>query len=305
MPPRKSGASVVSQPADSTASTPVKDKDVTAASKKEEKEREKAERDGLSVEDLSLPRTIVQRLTKGVLPPNTQVQKDALLALSKAATVFVSYLSSSANESMLLTPNPHNSHHTRSTIQPQDVISALKVCEFEDFVPRLEKELEKYVEVQSGKRNEYRRRVREARRSGGDGDKDEDEVMEKDGEPVAKKARRSGGNGGGIAVNGVGGSTKAKKNVGKGGGKGGAEMELDGSPRGYRDAEPADEEDEEEDEEQEDEAEDEEQEDEEEDEADEAGTGADEDEDEDRLEEPENKRNDDDDDDDDLEEESD
>lgn len=46
-----------------------------------------------SMQDLSLPRTMVQRLAKGVLPSNTQIQKDALTAMSKAATVFVNYLS--------------------------------------------------------------------------------------------------------------------------------------------------------------------------------------------------------------------
>lgn len=45
------------------------------------------------IQDLSLPRTMVQRLAKGVLPSNTQIQKDALTAMSKAATVFVNYLS--------------------------------------------------------------------------------------------------------------------------------------------------------------------------------------------------------------------
>jgi len=36
---------------------------------------------------------MVQRLAKGVLPPNTQIQKDAITAMSKSATVFVNYLS--------------------------------------------------------------------------------------------------------------------------------------------------------------------------------------------------------------------
>ena len=44
------------------------------------------------IQDLSLPRTMVQRLAKGVLPPNTQIQKDAITAMSKGATVFVNYL---------------------------------------------------------------------------------------------------------------------------------------------------------------------------------------------------------------------
>lgn len=37
---------------------------------------------------------MISRLSKGVLPANTQIQKDALSALSKSATVFVNYLAS-------------------------------------------------------------------------------------------------------------------------------------------------------------------------------------------------------------------
>lgn len=32
------------------------------------------------------------RLAKSVLPPNTQIQKDAMTAVSKSATVFINYL---------------------------------------------------------------------------------------------------------------------------------------------------------------------------------------------------------------------
>lgn len=35
---------------------------------------------------------MIQRLAKGVLPANTSIGKDALLALSKSATVFINYL---------------------------------------------------------------------------------------------------------------------------------------------------------------------------------------------------------------------
>lgn len=46
------------------------------------------------LQDYLLPRSLTLRLAKGVLPPNTTIQKDAVLAIQKAATVFVSYLSS-------------------------------------------------------------------------------------------------------------------------------------------------------------------------------------------------------------------
>lgn len=45
-------------------------------------------------QDLSLPKSMIARLAKGVLPANTQIHKDALLALHKSATVFVSYIAS-------------------------------------------------------------------------------------------------------------------------------------------------------------------------------------------------------------------
>jgi DNA polymerase epsilon subunit 3 len=45
-------------------------------------------------QDLTLPKSMIARLAKGVLPANTQIQKDALLAMHKSATVFVSYIAS-------------------------------------------------------------------------------------------------------------------------------------------------------------------------------------------------------------------
>jgi DNA polymerase epsilon subunit 3 len=46
----------------------------------------------LNWQDLNLPKSIVTRLAKGVLPPNTQIQGNAMLAMTKSATVFVNYL---------------------------------------------------------------------------------------------------------------------------------------------------------------------------------------------------------------------
>ena len=46
------------------------------------------------LQDLTLPKSIITRLAKGVLPPNTQIQANAILALSKSTTVFISYLAS-------------------------------------------------------------------------------------------------------------------------------------------------------------------------------------------------------------------
>ncbi|KAL4809604.1 histone-fold-containing protein [Aspergillus unguis] len=101
----------------------------------------KARAEGVSIEDYLLPRSITLRLAKSVLPPQTSVQKDAVLAIQKAATVFVSYLSSQANESTL-----------KRTVAPSDVLNALSELEFEGFRPRLEQELDKFTEAKAAKR---------------------------------------------------------------------------------------------------------------------------------------------------------
>ncbi|MCJ1284781.1 hypothetical protein MMC26_004117 [Xylographa opegraphella] len=136
MPPRKSNVSAVSAPTDEN----------TNAQAGKEKE-------GINIEDLSMPRTMVQRLAKGVLPPNTQLQKDSITAFSKGATVFVNFLTYSAHA--------HTVKAQRKTIAPADVLLGLRDTEFEFMIPRLEAELNRYNEVQTAKRNEYRKKVRE------------------------------------------------------------------------------------------------------------------------------------------------
>ncbi|KAL8929797.1 MAG: hypothetical protein Q9208_000941 [Pyrenodesmia sp. 3 TL-2023] len=96
---------------------------------------------------------MVQRLAKGVLPPNTQIQKDAITAMSKGATVFVNHIADKANEITLST--------NRKTISPTAVLEALAECEFAEFLPRVEAELKRFNEIATGKRNEYRRKVKE------------------------------------------------------------------------------------------------------------------------------------------------
>ncbi|KAL2067197.1 hypothetical protein VTL71DRAFT_1621 [Oculimacula yallundae] len=163
MPPRKSDASKVA-----TADEATPGKEPASA------------RDGINIEDFNLPKSIVTRLAKGVLPPNTQVQGNAMIATTKSATVFVNYLASHANE--------HASAANRKTIGPQDVFNALEDLEFPDFRNRLEAELAKFNEVQTDKRNAYRSKV--ANKSASSGGQAEGETQEDgDGRPAAKKAR--------------------------------------------------------------------------------------------------------------------
>jgi DNA polymerase epsilon subunit 3 len=102
MPPRKSNVSTASavsneestapKPAPAPAPVPVSRDDSLGVEVYASKPQMQCETN--NPQDLNLPKSIVQRLAKGVLPPNTQIQKDALLAMSKSATVFVNYITS-------------------------------------------------------------------------------------------------------------------------------------------------------------------------------------------------------------------
>lgn len=106
MPPRKSDTGRKSDASTAVAasieegnSTIQADTGTTAAAggggkpQADKKDKEK-DHDKTTIEDLTLPKSIITRLTKGVLPPNTQVQGNAILAMSKSTTVFINYLAS-------------------------------------------------------------------------------------------------------------------------------------------------------------------------------------------------------------------
>lgn len=142
---------------------------------------------------------MTSRLSRGTLPPNTSIQRDALLALTKSATVFISYLAHNAN-----------SLTSRKTIQSQDILEALRETELWN-VPgggvggmtlgeRVRAEVERWEGEVRGKRKGYRDRVK-ARESGvtvGTVDGEADDHGDGDGEggesgrgPMAKRPRRA------------------------------------------------------------------------------------------------------------------
>lgn len=89
-------------------------------------------------------------MAKGVLPPNTQIQANAILALSKSAVVFINHL---ATTYVSPSPSPHYQTNTPShsanefttsankkTIMPADVFKALEETEYGFMVERVEAE---------------------------------------------------------------------------------------------------------------------------------------------------------------------
>lgn len=80
-----------------------------------------------SIDDLDLQATIINRVLKRTLPEKAQLSKDAKIAFKKAATVFISYLSATAQEFC--------TKGNVKTVSAKHIFSALTDIGFEEIVP--------------------------------------------------------------------------------------------------------------------------------------------------------------------------
>ncbi|XP_052787838.1 DNA polymerase epsilon subunit 3-like [Mya arenaria] len=123
-------------------------------------------------EDLNLPNAVITRIIKDAIPDGVNVSKEARLAISKAASVFVLYATSCSNNFALKAK--------RKTITAKDVLDALEDMEFDQFVDPLKECLDAYKKNQQGKKDQKRKdKVSQpsARSGGGDGMEDEGVVV--------------------------------------------------------------------------------------------------------------------------------
>ncbi|EXA53513.1 hypothetical protein FOQG_07478 [Fusarium oxysporum f. sp. raphani 54005] len=213
-PPAASETAATEAEADSsmTQNGDKKDKD-------KDKDKDKEHKEHITIEDLTLPKSIITRLSKGVLPPNTQIQANAIMALSQSTTVFINYLASHANENTV--------NAGKKTISPADVFKALEETEFAFLKEPLEAEfasmsfympchvfrygtdrmtrlLIPYTEfnaIQTEKRTSYRQKVRAKKSDGPDTDMPDTSNMETDADttavstgPLTKRPRVEPGN---------------------------------------------------------------------------------------------------------------
>ncbi|KAK4515820.1 Phenylalanine 4-monooxygenase (Phe-4-monooxygenase) [Mucor velutinosus] len=119
-----------------------------------------------TIEDNELPKANVTRVLKSALPPGTALQKDARLAVSKAATVFINYVSSVANDVA------KGANH--KTISAADVFKALDICELEHMVPELQESLAAYQQIVLDKKQQKKREKDESKAK----EDDDDTAME-------------------------------------------------------------------------------------------------------------------------------
>ena len=87
-------------------------------------------------EDLNLPTAVVKRIVSDAVPPTCKVSKEANAAIAKAASVFVLYATSCAN-------NVAQKSHWK-TLTGADFIKAIHEMEFDKFVKPLEASLESW-----------------------------------------------------------------------------------------------------------------------------------------------------------------
>lgn len=86
------------------------------------------------------PQASVNRIVKQVLPPNIQLTKDARAAFTRAAGVFIFYLTHCANE--------FSKEGKRQTIYASDIKKALKELDFDDLEGPFEEFMELYTKAQ-------------------------------------------------------------------------------------------------------------------------------------------------------------
>lgn len=116
------------------------------------------------ITDLTLPLAVIQRLIKEALPPNAIAKNEAKLGVSKAASVFILFLTSGKlvrKKSYSFFYYDHSSTATtditssknQKTMTADHVIAALKDIEFDHLIPELESSLSNYRQVMKNKKD--------------------------------------------------------------------------------------------------------------------------------------------------------
>lgn len=128
-------------------------------------------------EDLNLPNAVITRIIKEALPDGVNISKEARSAISRAASVFVLYATSCANNFAM--------KGKRKTLNAGDVLSAMEEMEFQRFIAPLKESLEVYRREQKGKKEARKDKDKKADseeqdKSREDDNDDDDERMEEE-----------------------------------------------------------------------------------------------------------------------------
>ncbi|XP_036383671.1 DNA polymerase epsilon subunit 3-like [Megalops cyprinoides] len=139
-------------------------------------------------EDLNLPNAVITRIIKEALPEGVNVSKEARRAISQAASVFVLYATSCANNFAMKAK--------RKTLNAGDVLAAMEEMEFERFLQPLREALEAYKKGQKGKKeaSEQKRKDKEKKTDAEENEEEEEERMEEEQEGENEAEEEEGEN---------------------------------------------------------------------------------------------------------------
>ncbi|XP_075041564.1 DNA polymerase epsilon subunit 3 [Mixophyes fleayi] len=129
-------------------------------------------------EDLNLPNAVITRIIKEALPEGVNISKEARSAISRAASVFVLYATSCANNFAM--------KGKRKTLNVNDVLAAVEEMEFQRFLTPLKESLEAYRRDQKGKKEatELKKKDKDKKTDGEDQDRSREEEIEEEEEKM-------------------------------------------------------------------------------------------------------------------------
>jgi DNA polymerase epsilon subunit 3 len=120
-----------------------KDKDASA---KPEKKETAVTKGGDKDKEFEVPLAAINKILKASLPEGAICSKDAKSAFSKAAGIFVLYITACANDMA--------KGHKRQTINAQDIMNALTELGYSSFLPHLDATLEKMKQEAASRKSQ-------------------------------------------------------------------------------------------------------------------------------------------------------
>uniref|UniRef100_A0A8D2B682 DNA polymerase epsilon subunit 3 n=1 Tax=Sciurus vulgaris TaxID=55149 RepID=A0A8D2B682_SCIVU len=132
-------------------------------------------------EVLNLPNAVITRIIKEALPDGVNISKEARSAISRAASVFVLYTTSCANNCAM--------KGKRKTLNASYVLSAMEEMEFQRFITPLKEVLEAYRREQKGKKeaSEQKKKDKDKKTDSEEQDRSRDEDNEEDEERLEEE----------------------------------------------------------------------------------------------------------------------
>lgn len=97
------------------------------------------------IQDLNLPNSNISKIIKDSLPADVNMDKEARIAIARATSVFIMYLSSNAATAA------HK--HNHKTFSAQDVLNAINEMDFNSFIAPMKESLTQHQKTMKDKKD--------------------------------------------------------------------------------------------------------------------------------------------------------